>query len=372
MDVVFVHHDTEEEVLVTYQDPPSFGTLLKDAGGAFFAGVREGDAFLSVCVDGCELCTDHDDDALPLQGGSRVEVGFDLYGYCEARLGGGENFRSFPAWMKHAPACVRAAIAHDPDTFRDVPTTLRAYEDLALAAVAEDAALLEVVPPSLMNKAFFLKVLSVARAADHALQYAPKEMQADAEVVKRAVARDGFSLRYASDTLRDTHAIVAAAVADNPAVLKYASDALRDDAALATECVARHPAAYKHLSPRLQCRAVVEAALSFSPSALQFAPEDMRNDAALLIKSATTAARLKREWEQEEQEEEEEEEGDEGWVKAVRDPTQLSALKHAGVQAMADEGLLHEVVRIFPDDFIWLPTEMQTTKRSRRGSRNIK
>eukprot|EP01047_Picozoa_sp_COSAG01_P024195 COSAG01_NODE_1488_length_10130_cov_17.546388_2_plen_926_part_00 len=83
--------------------------------------------------------------------------------------------------------------------------------------------------------------------AEPILRDAPEALQADEEVVRAAVARNGGALRYASEALRGSKPIVLAAVARSGGALEHASAALQADAE-----VQRVAAASKHRSHTMQ------------------------------------------------------------------------------------------------------------------------
>ena len=113
----------------------------------------------------------------------------------------------------------------------DAPSRLLGDEDLVLAAVAQDASVLQYAPDELRNDRDFVLVALAQNVS--ALQYAPDELRNEKGFVLQAVEQNDFAFLYASDELRSDRrefvSEVVALVGDH--ALNYASKKLRFDKA---------------------------------------------------------------------------------------------------------------------------------------------
>ena len=91
------------------------------------------------------------------------------------------------------------------------------------------------------------------------LEYAPKELQNDKELVLAAVTTNGLALAHASNVLKSDREVVLAAVKNYSQALHFASPELKND------------------------REVVLAAVSKNGKALEYASDHMKNDSEVVL-----------------------------------------------------------------------------------------
>ena len=142
-----------------------------------------------------------------------------------------------------------------------------------------------------------------------ALQYATKQLQADAGIVLAAVAQNGHALRFASAALRDDPDVVltascqdglsfqfaSAALRANPAVvlkavtqnggvaLRYAAEELRSNPAVVLEMVKSDGRGLRYAANELRSDpAIARAAVTQNGSALQFVDGSLRGSAGIV------------------------------------------------------------------------------------------
>ena len=116
------------------------------------------------------------------------------------------------------------------------------------------------------------------------LQYVPKELKNDREIVMAAVKYKGFSLRYASDELKNDFEIVIAAIQICRYALEYASDELKHNREIVLVAVQSSGYALEYASDELKHnREIVLVAVRKDGGALRFASEKFKNDREIVL-----------------------------------------------------------------------------------------
>lgn len=120
----------------------------------------------------------------------------------------------------------------------------------------------------------------------HCLRKAPKHVQADSQIILRAVQIRGRALRYADSELRADPAVVRAAVLQDGEAIQYAAAEIRADCDMALLAVSRTPSALLRVAEALQNdREFLLAALQAdtSGSAFKYLPAAIRADREMVL-----------------------------------------------------------------------------------------
>lgn len=136
------------------------------------------------------------------------------------------------------------------------------------------------------------RALACCYANGFTLRGAKEDLRDFEEVVVAAVANDANSLRYASPRLRASREIVLSAVASNGASLKYADDALKDDDDVFKAAVNTSWGAVEHASPRIRSSvAFMRACCASDGRSLRFASEEVCGDRGVVLEAVRSRGR---------------------------------------------------------------------------------
>lgn len=137
-------------------------------------------------------------------------------------------------------------------------------------------------------------VLAAVSKDGSALEHAAKELQADREVVLRAVTTSflGTALRHADELLRADREIVLAAMGTSSGMaLRYAAEELRADREIVLAAMSREGMALRFAAEEFWAdREIVLAAVAKTGMALRFAAEALRADREIVLAAVATSS----------------------------------------------------------------------------------
>lgn len=176
-------------------------------------------------------------------------------------------------------------IETDCQSFRRMPSAVKAEKEVAIAAVSLDGALLKHAAASLRADREVVRAALTGHWS--ALRHANTMLRNDEEVVKerwsRQVVTDGLALERSTLAIQADREVVLIAVSQKGSALQFASEALKADKEVVWAAVAQHGPALRFADASLRDdEEVVLTALQNSEQALPFASERLRQEPAVL------------------------------------------------------------------------------------------
>ena len=163
---------------------------------------------------------------------------------------------------------------------------LQADAGIVLAAVAQNGHALRFASAALRDDPHV--VLTALGQDGLAFQFASAAIRADPDVVLKGVIKNGgVALRYAAEELRSNPAIVLEMVKSNGRGLRYAANELRSDPTIALAAVTQNGSSLQFVDVGLRGSAdIIEAALHQSGKSLQYVAGERRSDPETILAAA--------------------------------------------------------------------------------------
>lgn len=177
-------------------------------------------------------------------------------------------------------------LGHDKESvlmeYSSMPDNYRADLELFYTAVAVTGDVLEHAAATIQADRQVIK--RAVQINWSVLRNVHKEFHSDAEVVCSALSKSGYALQYASESMRGHRDFAEAAVSLNGGALQFTTDALKKDRVVVLSAVKNSGWALKYAHPLLQSyKDICLYAVQQTGLALMYVPEALKNDRDVVL-----------------------------------------------------------------------------------------